>query len=82
MNQLSAVTEPLRSKTFPARDAVLELKSRIGKSVLGRDHLVESMLIGLLANGNMLIESRPGLAKTRAVPSPISTNSLARRAAR
>lgn len=34
-----------------ARDAVLELKSRIGKSVLGQDHLVESMLIGLLANG-------------------------------
>jgi MoxR-like ATPase len=50
-----------------ARDAVLELKSRIGKSVLGQDHLVESMLIGLLANGNLLIESLPGLAKTRAV---------------
>ena len=30
-------------------------------------HLVESMLIGLLANGNLLIESLPGLAKTRAV---------------
>jgi MoxR-like ATPase len=35
--------------------------------VLGQDHLVESMLIGLLANGNLLIESLPGLAKTRAV---------------
>src|SRR5215468_97076 len=51
----------------PAREAVLELKKRIGKAVLGQDHLVESMLIGLLANGNMLIESLPGLAKTRAV---------------
>jgi MoxR-like ATPase len=51
----------------PAREAVLELKSRIGKSVLGQNHLVESMLIGLLANGNLLIESLPGLAKTRAV---------------
>jgi MoxR-like ATPase len=50
-----------------AREAVLELKSRIGKSVLGQDHLVESMLIGLLADGNLLIESLPGLAKTRAV---------------
>ena len=30
---------------------------RIGKSVLGQDHLVESILIGLLANGNLLIES-------------------------
>jgi MoxR-like ATPase len=50
-----------------ARDAILDLKVRIGKSVLGQDHLVESMLIGLLANGNLLIESLPGLAKTRAV---------------
>ena len=54
-------------KTSPARDALLDLKARIGKSVLGQDHLVESMLIGLLANGNLLIESLPGLAKTRAV---------------
>ena len=50
-----------------AREALLDLKARIGKSVLGQDHLVESMLIGLLANGNLLIESLPGLAKTRAV---------------
>jgi MoxR-like ATPase len=50
-----------------ARDAILELKARIGKSVLGQDHLVESMLIGLLASGNLLIQSLPGLAKTRAV---------------
>lgn len=55
------------SKHSAAREAVLDLKARIGKSVLGQDHLVESMLIGLLANGNLLIESLPGLAKTRAV---------------
>ena len=50
-------------KTSPARDALLDLKARIGKSVLGQDHLVESMLIGLLANGNLLIESLPGLGR-------------------
>ncbi len=55
------------SQTSAARDAILDLKARIGKSVLGQDHLVESMLIGLLGNGNLLIESLPGLAKTRAV---------------
>jgi MoxR-like ATPase len=54
-------------KPSAAREALLDLKARIGKSVLGQDRLVESMLIGLLANGNMLIESLPGLAKTRAV---------------
>src|SRR5215813_9420062 len=64
---VTAVT-PLREKTgSPARDGILELKKRIGKSVLGQGHLIESMLTGLLANGNLLIESLPGLAKTRAV---------------
>ena len=60
-------TAPPATKASPARDAILDLKARIAKSVLGQDHLVESMLIGLLANGNLLIESLPGLAKTRAV---------------
>src|SRR6516225_10782152 len=55
------------SAASSARDAVLDLKSRIGKSVLGQERMVESMLIALLANGNLLIESLPGLAKTRAI---------------
>ena len=63
----SPPTAPSAARASPARDAILDLKTRIGKSVLGQDHLVESMLIGLLANGNLLIESLPGLAKTRAV---------------
>jgi MoxR-like ATPase len=66
-DKVSAATAPDSSKGSSAREAVFELKNRIGKSVLGQDHLVESMLIGLLANGNLLIESLPGLAKTRAV---------------
>jgi MoxR-like ATPase len=61
------MTESGSAKRSSARDALLELRARIGRSVLGQDHLVESMLIGLLANGNLLIESLPGLAKTRAV---------------
>ena len=60
-------TASLAPAKSAAREALLELKARIGKSVLGQDHLVESMLIGLLANGNLLIESLPGLAKTRAI---------------
>src|SRR5262245_61779508 len=62
-----AAPPPVQAAPSPARDAVLDLKTRIGKSVLGQDHLVEGMLIGLLANGNLLLESLPGLAKTRAV---------------
>ena len=65
--ELKTPSTPKEHVASPAREAVLELKSRIGKSVLGQERLVESMLIGLLANGNLLIESLPGLAKTRAV---------------
>ncbi|WLA50640.1 MULTISPECIES: AAA family ATPase [Bradyrhizobium] len=64
---MKAATEQGGQEKSAAREAVLDLKARIGRSVLGQDHLVESMLIGLLANGNLLIESLPGLAKTRAV---------------
>ncbi|HMM91804.1 AAA family ATPase [Bradyrhizobium sp.] len=67
MNDLGPSTPQKAAKPSAARDALLDLKERIGKSVLGQDHLVESMLIALLANGNVLIESLPGLAKTRAV---------------
>lgn len=46
---------------------MLELKERIERSIIGQEHVVERLLIGLLANGNLLLEGLPGLAKTRAV---------------
>src|SRR3954467_1661323 len=67
MSQQQAAPASPGPGSSSARNAVLELKARIGKSVLGQDRMIESMLIGLLANGNLLIESLPGLAKTRAV---------------
>jgi len=51
------------------RDQILELKQRIGRSIIGQDAIVERLLIGLLVNGNLLVEGLPGLAKTRAVKS-------------
>jgi MoxR-like ATPase len=51
MSAASLPTAPPMTKPgSSARDGILELKLRIGKSVLGQDHLVESMLVGLLAN--------------------------------
>ena len=65
VSEASPTTAPAPAKAAsPARAAILELKARIGQSVLGQDHLVEGMLMGLLANGNLLIESLPGLART------------------
>ncbi len=52
-----------------ARDAVLELKARMGRSIIGQEAVIERLLLGLLANGNLLVEGLPGLAKTRAVKS-------------
>ena len=52
-----------------ARESILELRSRIGSDIIGQEHVVERLLIGLLANGNLLVEGLPGLAKTRAVKS-------------
>ena len=52
-----------------ARDTILELKARMGQSLIGQEHIIERILIGLLANGNLLVEGLPGLAKTRAIKS-------------
>ncbi len=49
------------------RDDILDLKARMGRSVIGQDEVIERLLIGLLANGNLLVEGLPGLAKTRAI---------------
>lgn len=50
-------------------DGILELKSLVGQSIVGQEHVVDRLLIGLLAGGNILLEGLPGLAKTRAVKS-------------
>jgi MoxR-like ATPase len=47
--------------------ALIELKNYISHEIIGQDILVERMLIGLLADGHILVEGAPGLAKTRAI---------------
>ncbi len=49
------------------REAIAELKARMGRAIIGQQDVVDRLIIGLLANGNLLIEGLPGLAKTRAV---------------
>lgn len=43
------------------------LKARLSERVIGQEILVERMLIALLADGHLLVEGAPGLAKTRAI---------------
>src|SRR5271165_452536 len=48
---------------------VRPLFSEISKVVIGQNYLVERLVIGLLANGHVLLEGVPGLAKTLSVKS-------------
>ncbi len=50
-----------------AHAAIQSLQSRMGDSIIGQRDVIERLVMGLLANGNLLIEGLPGLAKTRAV---------------
>ncbi|OFX19259.1 MAG: ATPase [Bacteroidetes bacterium GWA2_31_9b] len=43
------------------------VKMEMGKVIVGQKHLVDSLLIGLLSNGHILLEGVPGLAKTLAI---------------
>jgi MoxR-like ATPase len=51
------------------RDQILQLKQRMGESIIGQEQVIERLLLTLMANGNLLLEGLPGLAKTRAVKS-------------
>lgn len=48
-----------------------EIKQNMHKSIIGQNHLIESLIISILCNGHILLEGLPGLAKT------LSVNSLA-----
>ena len=45
------------------------LRSELSKKVVGQKHMVDSLLIGLLTKGHILLEGVPGLAKTLAINS-------------
>ncbi len=48
-------------------DFVLRLKAEIGKVIVGQEYLVDRMIMALLADGHILVEGVPGLAKTMAI---------------
>ena len=49
--------------------SIQELANRMNQAVLGQQHVVERILMIMLADGNLLLEGLPGLAKTRAINS-------------
>ena len=51
------------------RELIQTLKSQVQESIIGQEDVIDLLIIGLLGNGNLLLEGLPGLAKTRAVKS-------------
>jgi len=46
---------------------ISQLQDYIGQHILGQSTLVDRLIIALLADGHLLVEGAPGLAKTRAI---------------
>lgn len=67
MSEQATSEHPLLEQENDAQMALTQLKAFINQQVIGQDVLVERMLIGLLADGHILVEGAPGLAKTRAI---------------
>ncbi|MGH8206136.1 MAG: AAA family ATPase [Steroidobacteraceae bacterium] len=50
-----------------AHSQFVRLRDYLASQILGQDSLIERLLIALLADGHLLVEGPPGLAKTRAI---------------
>jgi len=50
-----------------ASEFVDNLRTEMGKVIVGQSYLIDRLILGLLANGHILIEGVPGLAKSLAV---------------
>ena len=54
-----------------------DMKKEISKIIVGQDDLINGLIVGMLANGHILVEGVPGLAKTLAVKTLAQTVSAA-----
>lgn len=60
-------TSSAESGLTAAQKALQGLSGYVASQVIGQERLVERMLVALLADGHILVEGAPGLAKTRAI---------------
>jgi len=59
--------QAINAKIQEESQFVEKLIAEIGKVIIGQKYMIERLLIGLLANGHILLEGVPGLAKTLVV---------------
>jgi MoxR-like ATPase len=67
MHSVEPIVSATPNEAEDSRARLDELRTFLEASLVGGATLVERLLIGLLADGHLLIEGAPGLAKTRAV---------------
>ena len=67
MTATSSDIQQISQQVQAASQPFQQLRSHIHQVVVGQDDLLTKMMIGMLANGHLLIEGVPGLAKTLAV---------------
>jgi len=68
MRVILEITE-LNEKIKQESEFIDILLNEIGKAIVGQKDMVERLVVGLLANGHILLEGVPGLAKTLAIKS-------------
>ncbi len=64
---MSHADAPSCAQTSAHAGALRELNDWLRTRIIGQDALVERLLIALLADGHLLVEGAPGLAKTKAI---------------
>ncbi len=67
MNRVSINIQELNEKIKLESSFVDLVNLEMGKVIIGQKHLIDSLLIGLLSDGHILLEGVPGLAKTLAI---------------
>jgi MoxR-like ATPase len=63
------MARPLGTGDDTPRGRILALRERMGEAIIGQRAVIDRLPIGLLANGNLLVEGLPGLAMTGAIKS-------------
>jgi len=63
------VVTPADASTDDLRRALAQVRTEVGKAVVGQDGAVTGLIIALLARGHVLLEGVPGVAKTLLVRS-------------
>ena len=64
---MKAMVQEITERVQDLQPLVRDVFSEIGKVIVGQREMIERLLIGVLADGHILVEGVPGLAKTTAV---------------